>query len=123
MTMVRHSIQAVLLAGMIFSAVQTEAQTARVLPGIEVLREQQFAPLKGKRIGLITNPTGVDGRLRSTIDILANAPGVKLVSLFGPEHGVRGDYEGGAYVESYIDSATNLPVYSLYGKTRKPSPD
>jgi uncharacterized protein YbbC (DUF1343 family) len=123
MNMLRYSLEAVALAGIFFFTAQTGAQTARVLPGIEVLREQQFAPLKGKRIGLITNPTGVDGKLRSTIDILANAPGVKLVSLFGPEHGVRGDFEGGAYVESYIDSTTKLPVYSLYGKTRKPTPE
>ena len=99
------------------------AQSTRVLPGIDVLREQGFSILKGKRVGLITNPTGVDSKLRSTIDILFNAPGVKLVALFGPEHGVRGDHEGGTSVETYVDPGTKLPVYSLYGKTRKPTPE
>ncbi len=123
MNFLRSQFPTILIAGIVLLSSSAESQTSRVVPGIEVLREQQFAPLKGKRIGLITNPTGVDSRLRSTVDILADAPGVKLVALFGPEHGVRGDFEGGAYVESYIDSATNLPVYSLYGKTRKPTPD
>lgn len=61
-----------------------------VKPGIEVLREQGFSMLKGKRVGLVTNPSGVDREFNSTIDILFNAPGVELVALFGPEHGVRG---------------------------------
>jgi uncharacterized protein YbbC (DUF1343 family) len=93
-----------------------------VLTGIEVLREQHFAPLSGKRVGLITNPTGVDSRLRSTVDILSSAPGVHLVALFGPEHGVRGDHAAGDPVHPGTDSATGLPVYSLYGDTRKPTP-
>jgi uncharacterized protein YbbC (DUF1343 family) len=99
------------------------AGTPGVITGIEVLRGEQFAPLKGKRVGLITNPTGVDSRLRSTIDILKSAPGVNLVALFGPEHGVRGDHDAGTSVESYTDKETGLPVYSLYGKTRKATPE
>ncbi len=91
-----------------------------VKTGIEVLRDHNFDILKGKRVGLVTNPTGVDNKLESTIDILYNAPGVKLVALFGPEHGVRGNFSAGDYVESYIDEYTKLPVYSLYGKTRMP---
>lgn len=94
-----------------------------VTTGIEVLRDQQFRPLKGKRVGLITNPTGVDSRLRSTVDILTSAPGVHLVALYGPEHGVRGDHAAGDMVDSYTDSRTGLPVYSLYGKTRKATPE
>lgn len=97
--------------------------TPVVKTGIDVLIENHFDILKGKRIGLITNPTGVTGRLESTVDVLAKAKDVKLVALFGPEHGVRGDAEAGATVESYIDSATGVPVYSLYGKTRKPTPE
>ncbi|MBA4250321.1 MAG: DUF1343 domain-containing protein [Chlorobiaceae bacterium] len=89
--------------------------------GIDVLQENNFDILKGKRVGLVTNPTGVDRNLNSTIDILHNSDKFELVALYGPEHGVRGDYAAGDYVESYIDSKTNLPVYSLYGKTRKPS--
>jgi uncharacterized protein YbbC (DUF1343 family) len=98
-------------------------QTPVVKTGIEVLRDRNFDILAGKRVGLITNPTGVDAMLRSTIDILFAAPEVKLVALFGPEHGVRGDYSAGDKVESYMDSRTGLPVHSLYGKTRKPTPD
>ena len=97
------------------------SQSPKVEPGIEVLRDQNFKILNGKRVGLITNPTGVNSKLQSTIDILFHAKNVKLVALFGPEHGVRGDYSAGAYVESYTDKETGLPVYSLYGKTSKPT--
>jgi uncharacterized protein YbbC (DUF1343 family) len=92
-----------------------------VKTGIEVLRESGFQILKGKRVGLVTNPTGIDSKLKSTIDILYEADSVKLVALFGPEHGVRGDYAAGEYVDFYTDSQTGLPIYSLYGKTRKPT--
>ncbi|MGL5637626.1 MAG: exo-beta-N-acetylmuramidase NamZ domain-containing protein, partial [Bacteroidales bacterium] len=93
----------------------------KVKPGVEVLRDQQFKLLEGKRVGLITNPTGVDRNLKSTIDILNEAPNVKLVALFGPEHGVRGDVYAGDKVDNAKDEKTGLPVYSLYGKTRKPT--
>jgi len=96
---------------------------AKVKTGIEVLRERNFDLLKGKRVGLVTNPTGVDSKLKSTIDILFESPEVNLVALYGPEHGVRGNYSAGEYVDFYIDETTKLPVYSLYGKTRKPTPD
>jgi uncharacterized protein YbbC (DUF1343 family) len=98
------------------------SQQPVVQTGIEVLRDQKFSGLTGKRVGLITNPTGVDSRLRSTIDILFHAPGVQLVALFGPEHGVRGDHAAGESIGAAKDSATGLPVYSLYGSTRKPTP-
>lgn len=91
----------------------------RVKTGIEVLRDNNFKILQGKRVGLITNPTGVDSQLKSTVDILNEAPGVKLVALYGPEHGVRGDVYAGDKVETTIDKQTGIPVYSLYGKTRK----
>jgi len=90
--------------------------------GLETLVSENFKILKGKRVGLITNPTGVDRRLRSTVDIIFNAPDVKLAALYGPEHGVRGDFAAGEYIDFEIDAATGIPVYSLYGKTRKPSP-
>lgn len=95
----------------------------KVKTGIEVLRESNFKILQGKRVGLITNPTGVDAQLKSTVDILNEAPGVKLVALYGPEHGVRGDIHAGDHVETVIDAQTGLPVYSLYGKTRKATPE
>lgn len=91
--------------------------------GIDVLIENNFSPLTGKRVGLITNPTGVTNTLVSTVDILARAKEVKLVALYGPEHGVRGDVAAGGHIESTIDSATGIPVYSLYGKTQKPTPE
>lgn len=93
----------------------------QVRTGIEVLRERGFDVLQGKRIGLVTNPSGVDRELNSTVDILHNAEGVELVALFGPEHGVRGDSYAGDKVADGIDSATGLPVHSLYGATRKPT--
>ena len=94
-----------------------------VKTGIEVLRDRGFEELKGRRVGLVTNPSGVDAHLRSTIDILFNAPEVELVALYGPEHGVRGDVYAGGHVTDAIDAATGLPVYSLYGPTRKPAPE
>ncbi len=92
----------------------------QVKTGIEVLREREFDLLAGKRVGLVTNPTGVDGQLRSTIDILHAH--VNLVALFGPEHGVRGDFSAGDHVGNQVDEQTGIPVYSLYGKSRKPDP-
>ena len=94
---------------------------AQVKPGIEVLREGGFAQLKGKRVGLRTNPTGVDNNLKSTVDILHEAEGVELVALYGPEHGVRGDVHAGDKVDNSIDPATGVKVYSLYGKSHKPT--
>lgn len=90
--------------------------------GIEVLLHKRIDLVKGKNVGLITNPTGVDRQLVSDIDLLHADPRVKLVALFGPEHGVRGGHQAGASVSSYTDPETGLPLYSLYGKTRKPTP-
>ncbi|MEA3500435.1 MAG: DUF1343 domain-containing protein [Candidatus Marinimicrobia bacterium] len=94
-----------------------------VKTGIEVLRENNFNILKNKNVGLITNPTGVDSKLKSTIDILNQAKNVNLIAMYAPEHGVRGDYTAGEHVNTYIDRATGVTVYSLYGKHRKPSPE
>ncbi len=96
---------------------------ATVKPGIEVLRDNGFKQLQGKRVGLITNPSGVDNGLKSTIDILNEAPGVKLTALYSPEHGVRGDVHAGDKVDNMTDTRTGVPVYSIYGKTRKPTPE
>ena len=105
-----------------FVSVELDAARPVVKPGVEVLREGGFKELQGKRVGLVTNPSGVDRHLRSTVDILFNAPGVNLVALYGPEHGVRGDVYAGGHVTDTKDEATGLPVYSLYGPTRKPTP-
>ncbi len=94
-----------------------------VKPGIEVLKESNFKILNGKRVGLITNPTGFDNSIKSTIDVLFEAPNVNLVALFGPEHGVRGDVHAGDKIENMTDSKTGIPVFSLYGSTRKPTPE
>lgn len=104
---------------MLVCAWGTKAQKIRIQTGIEVLKSENFKCLEGKRVGLITNPTGVDNNLKSDIDILHEAPNVNLVALYGPEHGVRGNIHAGQSVGGDIDRATGLPVYSLYGKTRK----
>jgi uncharacterized protein YbbC (DUF1343 family) len=90
--------------------------------GIEtLLKDEQFLNLvKGKKVGLITNPTGVDSDLVSTIDLLHNHPDINLVKLFAPEHGVRGDDYAGAQVQDSVDDTTGIPSFSLHGKTRRP---
>lgn len=104
-------------AGLLF--VGPNAVSSRVQTGIDVLEGEEFASLHGKRVGVITNQTGVDSRGRRTIDVLAQAPGLKLVAIFTPEHGITGKVD--AEVASSTDPATHLPVYSLYGETRRPT--
>ena len=94
-----------------------------VAPGIEVLLGDSLHLIRGKRVGLITNQSGRDRRGTSTIDLLYRAPGVRLTALFGPEHGIAGVAPAGASVSGAMDSATGLPVYSLYGATRVPTPE
>jgi uncharacterized protein YbbC (DUF1343 family)/CubicO group peptidase (beta-lactamase class C family) len=93
----------------------------RTLNGIDVLVKNNFAPLRGRRVGLITNHTGQDRHRNSTIDLLARAPGVTLVALFSPEHGIRGALDEN--ISDSTDEKTGLPVFSLYGETRKPKPE
>ncbi|MEI2469541.1 DUF1343 domain-containing protein [Peribacillus frigoritolerans] len=100
-----------------------EKKKQKVNPGIEVLLKEEKNVLSGKKVGLITNPTGIDSKLTSIVDLLHDDPDIHLTALFGPEHGVRGDAQAGASVEYYIDEKTGLPVYSLYGKTKKPTPE
>ncbi len=92
---------------------------ARVQTGLDVLEAQKFVPLRGKHVGLITNHTGLDYQGRSTIDLLAHAPGVQLVALFSPEHGLAG--RNNEKISSSKDPSTGLPVYSLYGETLRPT--
>ena len=98
-------------------------QLPRVKTGLEVIQHTGFRILEGKRIGLVTNPTGVNSRLQSTVDILHEAENVELVALFGPEHGVRGNFSAGDHVENQRDEKTGIPVFSLYGANRKPGAD
>jgi len=92
-----------------------------VIPGVEVLLSDSLHPIRGKRVGLITNHSGRDRAGTSTIDLLAKTPGVKLTALFGPEHGLRGAAKAGEVVASTVDSATGIPVYSLFGQTTVPN--
>jgi uncharacterized protein YbbC (DUF1343 family) len=98
---------------------QGTSAPGQTLTGIDVLEQDNFAALAGKHVGLITNQTGMDRNGRSTIDLLAHAPGMNLVALFSPEHGIRGTED--ADVDSSKDAATGLPVFSLYGATRRPT--
>ncbi|HZX70500.1 MAG TPA: DUF1343 domain-containing protein [Rhodanobacter sp.] len=112
-------LTAAVLAGMA-SASATAASQFEL--GIHVLLHQRVDLIEGKNVGLITNPTGVNRQLVSDIDLIAHAPGVHLVALFGPEHGIRGAHQAGANVGRYNDTQTGAPVYSLYGKDRQPTP-
>jgi len=96
-----------------------------IKPGIDVLLTQNMQLILGKQVGLITNPTGVTSDFRSTIDALHECPEVTLTALFGPEHGIRGDHQGGHTVHQNIDDRTGAPVYSLYynGRPQKLSPE
>ncbi|YCM44247.1 exo-beta-N-acetylmuramidase NamZ domain-containing protein [Verrucomicrobiaceae bacterium 227] len=92
----------------------------KVQTGIDVLKRENFRQLRGRRVGLITNHTGIDGGRTPTIDLLHGAPGMKLVALFSPEHGIRGTLDHGD-IKDGRDVTTGLPVYSLYGKNRRPT--
>ena len=96
-------------------------RVAAVELGIDMLKAQGFAPLAGKRIGLVTNQTGVDSAGTKTRVILRKAQNVRLVALYSPEHGIDGTAAASQYIPSRKDPVTGLPVHSLYGPTRKPS--
>ncbi len=112
-----------LFMGLLLMTNGTQAQYHPIVkPGIDVLLEKRLDLIQGRRVGLITNPTGITAEMESDITALYQEPGVELKALFGPEHGVRGDSPAGAKVGTYKDPETGIPVYSLYGKTRKPTP-
>ncbi len=92
----------------------------KILLGCENFLANHLDLVKGKKLGLVTNPTGVDSRLDSLIDLFHRLPSIDLVALFGPEHGVHGNAQAGEYVPYYRDEKTGLPVYSLYGQSLKP---
>lgn len=126
---VRVTLCILLLTNMIlFFSCQRERADAtlqeqkKVKLGIEVFLEKHLPLIKGKKVGLITNPTGVDSLLQSTIDLFHNSAEINLVALYGPEHGVRGNAQAGEYVPFYIDEKYSLPVFSLYGQSIKPEP-
>ncbi len=103
----------------VFAARKHSNRPARVQTGLDVLEAEKFAPLRGKHIGLITNHTGLDSQGRSTVDVLSHAAGFQVIALFSPEHGLAGRND--EKVSSTKDPSTGLPVYSLYGDTRRPT--
>ena len=109
----RISISSFLIFG-----IQVEA---RFSLGVDYLEETNFTILRGKKVGLLTHPAGLNSKGISTVDVLRRTPQVDLVALFGPEHGIYGDEKAAVPVEDKIDQRTGLPVYSLYGKYRKPT--
>jgi len=119
----KSSVKYILTSLSIFCIVSNSVISQNVKTGLEVIEGSSFQALKGKRVGLITNPTGIDKKFRSTVDIMFQSPEVNLVALYGPEHGVRGDFAAGEKITTTSDPVTGLPVFSLYGNTRKPSPD
>jgi len=113
----RVSLFLLLLLSML--PLSSEDRYSKVLNGIDVLREQNFAPLTGKRVGLITNHTGLSANGTTTIDLLFESEVCKLVALFSPEHGIRGNMD--TEISSSVDETTGLPIYSLYGDTKRPT--
>jgi uncharacterized protein YbbC (DUF1343 family) len=114
---------AALLAGCQTMPTKNSSARPPVKLGVEVLFAKHLDLIRGKRVGLITNPTGLDSRLDSIIELFRAHPDVKLVALYGPEHGVRGNAQAGEYVPFYFDEHFQLPVFSLYGQTHKPPAD
>lgn len=110
-----------LLKGLAASRVQTSNSEAKVLTGIDVLERDGFKQLAGMKVGLVTNHTGKNREGRSTIDVLHQAKDVRIVALFSPEHGIRGLLD--EKVSDSKDEQTGLPIYSLYGETRRPKPE
>jgi uncharacterized protein YbbC (DUF1343 family) len=114
-----------LAGGPIYAAAQhrprqrSSRHTTTVQAGVDVLEAEHFSALRGKHVGIITNHTGIDSAGRRTVDILLHAPGVQVVALFSPEHGLGGSRD--EKVSSTKDPASGLPVYSLYGDTRRPT--
>jgi len=120
----RQAVSDAALAAAVAAPNPTEAPAmSNTLPGVDVLIHDQSDLLRGKRIGLITNPTGRDRQGRSTIDVLSEERAWRLAALFSPEHGIRGDADAGASIDSGVDPRTGVPVHSLYGQTTRPTAD
>jgi uncharacterized protein YbbC (DUF1343 family) len=120
--MARQSLVAVLGLASALGCAPRPSDRAEVRPGIEVLLADSIHLVSGRRVGLITNPTAIARDGTHAVDLLRSS-GVRLVALFAPEHGIRGKAAPGEQIEHGVDERTGLPVYSLYGKTRKPTPE
>jgi len=122
MTLPKHQTCILFLTLLLCCSVfQTNSAASEVLPGIDILAQRNFDLLQGKRVGLITNQTGRSANGSSTIDLMATAPGVQLVALFSPEHGIRG--EADVKLASGVDQRSGLPIHSLYGTSCRPTPE
>ena len=120
-----------LIGALLFSSCTAEKRESPAAPagptkevklGVEVFLESRLDLIRGKKVGLITNPSGVDSQLRSVIALFRQNPEVELVALYGPEHGVRGNAQAGEYVPFYFEDKYKIPVFSLYGQSSKPAP-
>lgn len=100
---------------------ESDMKGKKVVLGVENLLQNHLNLIIGKRVGLMTNPSGVDANLRSTVDLLFKHPDINLIALFGPEHGIRGAIYAGERIRDEVDPQTKLPVFSLYGEHRKPT--
>ena len=106
------------------SKIEKEApltQETVVVPGVEVFLQEYLSAFEGKKIGLLTHSAAVDHRLEPSAELLRRNPRIRLVALYGPEHGVRGNFQAGEYVPFYVDEKLHLPVFSLYGQSMKPA--
>ena len=105
-----------------FQFIISSSASSRIMLGVDYLEARNFDVLQGKRVGLLTHPAGVNSKGKSTVLVLHSSNSVNLTALFGPEHGIYGDEKASVPVDDKIDHRTNLPVFSLYGKFRKPTP-
>lgn len=110
-----------IIIGITVSCSNLEPVKPKVKTGADLLISENFSMIESKNIGIITNHTGILSNGTHLVDTLFNLKNVKIISLFGPEHGIRGDAPDGRTIKDGVDSKTGLPVYSLYGKTRKPT--
>ena len=111
-----------LIFGITFTAGLAQDSRQKICLGIDVLQAQNFAPITGQRVGLLTHPAGVNRDGISTLEVLLRASNVRVVALFGPEHGFYGDEKANQLIQDRVDARTGLPIYSLYGRHRKPIP-
>jgi len=120
----RVVIMRVILVGglsILMSAALIPAAPGTVVPGLEVLAGEEPSLITGKRVGLITNHSGIDRRAVHAIDLIAKVPGARLTALFAPEHGIRGMVEAGGKVADTVDERSGVPVYSIYGAVQRPT--
>jgi uncharacterized protein YbbC (DUF1343 family) len=117
------TVFALLVCGLWLTAYGVTVSAAFTLTGLDLLERDGFAPLKGKRVGIITNHSSVDANGKNAVDALYESKEFTLAAIFSPEHGFRGSEEGGVTINNSSDPVTGIPIYSLYGKNKRPSPE